>query len=138
MKNPKNVRKNRPKSQLVYCLLAFFLGIFGIHNFYARRWKQGLIQLFCILLCPCLIEAGFFLSKGLFPIFEVLIFFVFLLFALLDALVIFLMPIKNIFTVCADGSGKNFSCCKIAQYVFGVLSMLATVAYILTLETLFL
>lgn len=34
-----------PKSRVIYILLAFFLGMFGVHNFYAGRNKQGVIQL---------------------------------------------------------------------------------------------
>ena len=41
----------RPKSQTVYILLAlFFFGLFGFHNFYARRFLQGVIQLIIALL----------------------------------------------------------------------------------------
>jgi len=34
-----------PKSRLAYILLALFLGGFGIHNFYAGRTTQGVVQL---------------------------------------------------------------------------------------------
>ncbi len=33
------------KNQVAYCVLALFLGLLGIHNFYAGRWKRGLTQL---------------------------------------------------------------------------------------------
>ncbi len=32
------------RNGIVYIVLAFFLGAVGIHNFYARYWKRGLIQ----------------------------------------------------------------------------------------------
>ena len=35
----------KPKSRTVYGLLAFFLGGLGIHNFYAKRYVFGVIQL---------------------------------------------------------------------------------------------
>ena len=34
-----------PKSRTVYILLAFFLGTLGVHNFYAGRIVQGVVQL---------------------------------------------------------------------------------------------
>lgn len=41
-----------PKSRLVYILLALFLGGLGVHNFYAGRKKQAIIQLvLTITLC---------------------------------------------------------------------------------------
>ena len=44
-----NLLNNGPKSRLIYILLALFLGIFGIHNFYAGYWGKGLIQLLLTL-----------------------------------------------------------------------------------------
>ena len=38
------------KSRLVYVILAFFLGGFGVHNFYAGRTAAGVIQLLLTLL----------------------------------------------------------------------------------------
>lgn len=38
------------KSRLVYILLALFLGLFGIHNFYAGRIGTGVVQLVLSLL----------------------------------------------------------------------------------------
>jgi len=35
----------RPKSRKIYILLAAVAGTLGIHNFYARRWLAGWIQL---------------------------------------------------------------------------------------------
>lgn len=40
------------KSGAVYLVLAFLLGIFGVHNFYIGRWVRGLIQLILTLLSP--------------------------------------------------------------------------------------
>jgi TM2 domain-containing membrane protein YozV len=37
---------------VVYVILAFLLGAIGTHNFYARFWKRGLIQLFLTLMSP--------------------------------------------------------------------------------------
>ncbi|HEY3863832.1 MAG TPA: TM2 domain-containing protein [Verrucomicrobiae bacterium] len=35
----------RPRSRLVFALLAVFLGFTGAHNFYARQWMTGMLQL---------------------------------------------------------------------------------------------
>ena len=35
----------RPRRRLVYALLGVFLGFTGLHNFYARNWLTGLLQL---------------------------------------------------------------------------------------------
>ena len=35
----------RPRRRLVYALLGVFLGFIGLHNFYARNWLTGLLQL---------------------------------------------------------------------------------------------
>ena len=35
---------------VVYIVLAFFIGTLGIHNFYARYWKRGLVQLFLTMI----------------------------------------------------------------------------------------
>jgi len=35
----------RPRRRLVYALLGVFLGFAGLHNFYARNWLTGLLQL---------------------------------------------------------------------------------------------
>ena len=40
------------KSGALYLVLAFLVGIFGIHNFYVGRWVRGLIQLILTLLSP--------------------------------------------------------------------------------------
>lgn len=42
----------RPKSRLVFILLAIFLGSFGAHNFYAGYNKKAVIQL-CLTICTC-------------------------------------------------------------------------------------
>ena len=36
---------NLPKSRIAYQILAFFLGLLGIHNFYAGFTKRGIAQL---------------------------------------------------------------------------------------------
>ena len=35
----------RPRHRLVFALLAVFGGFLGVHNFYARQWLSGLLQL---------------------------------------------------------------------------------------------
>ena len=35
----------RPRHRLVFALLGVFLGFLGTHNFYARQWLTGLLQL---------------------------------------------------------------------------------------------
>ena len=37
---------------VVYVLLAFVLGAIGIHNFYAKFWKRGVVQLLLSLFAP--------------------------------------------------------------------------------------
>ena len=39
---------------IVYILLAFCLGAIGAHNFYAKFWKRGLVQLLMTLFAPFL------------------------------------------------------------------------------------
>jgi TM2 domain-containing membrane protein YozV len=34
-----------PRSRLVFALLGIFAGFLGLHNFYARQWLTGLLQL---------------------------------------------------------------------------------------------
>ena len=45
-------RPNTAKSRTAYVLLAFFLGIYGIHNFYAGYNQKAVIQLL-LTLCSC-------------------------------------------------------------------------------------
>ena len=40
-----------PKSRLTYILLAWFLGVFGVHNFYSGHKKQGYIKLGLLAAC---------------------------------------------------------------------------------------
>lgn len=41
-----NLEENTPhKNRLIYILLALFLGVFGVHNFYAGYVGKGVIQL---------------------------------------------------------------------------------------------
>jgi TM2 domain-containing membrane protein YozV len=37
--------EGRPRSRLVFALLAVFAGFSGAHNFYARQWMTGILQL---------------------------------------------------------------------------------------------
>jgi len=43
-------RAGLPKSRVVYVLLGLFLGLLGIHNFYAGYTSKGVTQLLIILL----------------------------------------------------------------------------------------
>ncbi len=102
--NPENSYGN--KSQLAYVLLAFFLGYFGIHNFYVGRWKRGLTQLLITLLT-------FFIGSVLTEFWAVI----------------------NIFTIHTDGHGDEFQPCKIAKYVFGIWGLLNYSAVIFIIAT---
>jgi TM2 domain-containing membrane protein YozV len=42
----------QPKTRVIFVLLGIFLGIFGVHNFYAGYVKKGAIQL-CVTLLSC-------------------------------------------------------------------------------------
>jgi TM2 domain-containing membrane protein YozV len=42
----------RPKTRVIFVLLGIFLGVFGVHNFYAGYAKKGAIQL-CVTLLSC-------------------------------------------------------------------------------------
>ena len=49
------VQLNRAKSRVVYCLLAFFFGGLGVHNFYVGRWRHAVGELVStILVIPAL------------------------------------------------------------------------------------
>ena len=40
-----------PKSRIAYILLAWFLGFWGVHNFYSGNKKHGIIKLVMFFLC---------------------------------------------------------------------------------------
>ena len=46
----------RPKTRVIFVLLGIFLGVFGVHNFYAGYMKKGAIQL-CVTLLSCFYAA---------------------------------------------------------------------------------
>jgi TM2 domain-containing membrane protein YozV len=46
-----------PKKRVVFVLLGIFLGVFGVHNFYAGYAKKGTIQL-CLTLLTCFYGAA--------------------------------------------------------------------------------
>lgn len=48
--NPSPVTASPEKSRNIYILIAFFLGCFGIHNFYIGRITRGILQLILCLL----------------------------------------------------------------------------------------
>lgn len=41
----KHVERTKPCRRLVYALLGILLGFTGIHNYYARHWLTGLLQM---------------------------------------------------------------------------------------------
>lgn len=43
-------QRPQPKTRVVFVLLGIFLGIFGVHNFYAGYTKKGAIQLVATVL----------------------------------------------------------------------------------------
>ena len=86
---------NRQKSQLIYVLLALFLGAFGVHNFYAERWGRGLIQLLITLL------TGF-----------------------VGAVISSLWALINIFTIETDGYDRPFEMNPLAKYICGILGII--------------
>ena len=44
--------KKPTRNGIIYIILAFCLGAVGVHNFYARYWKRGLIQFLLTILAP--------------------------------------------------------------------------------------
>ena len=86
---------NLPKSQLIYVVLALFLGEFGVHNFYANRWGRGLVQLLLT------IGTGF-----------------------IGAVISSLWAVMNIFTIQTDGDGRSFDLNLPAKYICGFLGIL--------------
>jgi len=45
-------QRPQPKTRVLYVLLGIFLGVFGVHNFYAGYVKKGTIQL-CLTVLTC-------------------------------------------------------------------------------------
>ena len=88
-------RSNTPKSQLIYVVLALFLGAFGVHNFYAERWGRGLIQLL-ITLCT-----GF-----------------------VGSVISSLWALVNIFSIETDGNNRPFEMNPVAKYICGILGII--------------
>ena len=89
------VKNNVQKSQLIYVILALFLGAFGVHNFYADRWERGIIQLLITVFTGFL---GLIISS--------------------------LWAIINIFSIETDGTGRAFIPNLPAKYICGVLGIL--------------
>jgi TM2 domain-containing membrane protein YozV len=48
---------SQPKTRVAFVLLGIFLGVFGVHNFYAGYIKKGTIQL-CLTLLTCFYGAA--------------------------------------------------------------------------------
>lgn len=90
-----NTPTGESKDQMVYVLLAFFLGGFGVHNFYAGYTKKGIVQLLMTLLSP--------LTGGL----------------LLIGVGIWV--IVNIFAVNRDARGIPFKPAKTLKIVLGII-----------------
>ena len=83
------------KDQMVYVLLAFFLGGFGVHNFYAGYIKKGIAQLVMTLLSP--------LTGGLLMI------------------GVGIWVIVNIFAINRDAHGIPFKPAKTLKIVLGII-----------------
>jgi len=49
------LQRDRPKSRVLYLILALFFGVFGTHNFYAGYYGKGAAQ----LITSCLFPIGF-------------------------------------------------------------------------------
>lgn len=86
---------NNQKSQLIYVVLALFLGALGIHNFYANRWVRGLIQLLLTI------------GTGM-----------------VGSVISSLWSVINIFTIETDGDGHPFHLNLPAKYIAGVLGII--------------
>ncbi len=97
--------ENGAKSQLVYALLGFFLGCFGIHNFYAGYISKGVWQLILTLLSP------------------------FTLFISLLAVEIWVAV--NLFRIKKDKSGVPFVPSNAVAVVLGILKLLLDFGYII-------
>lgn len=41
-----------PVNGIVYILFAFLLGAIGVHNFYAKFWKRGIVQFLMTMFAP--------------------------------------------------------------------------------------
>jgi hypothetical protein len=52
--SPRPIVPNPPKERITYILLGIFLGIFGVHNFYAGNTNMAIAQL-CVTLLSCFI-----------------------------------------------------------------------------------
>ncbi len=99
LENTVSENETGEKDQTVYCVLALFLGSFGIHNFYAGRWKSGLAQL--LLTIP-----GFILCLNL---------------------VSSIWSTINIFITHTDGKGKEFDPNPTAKIVCGIFAIICSV-----------
>lgn len=89
------------KSQVVYCVLALFLGHLGVHNFYIGRWKQGLGQLLLTLTCPFTIFFG--------------------------VIVAYFWGVLNIFLVRTDGEKRPLNLCDPIKWILGIFGILSTI-----------
>lgn len=58
------LRNTKPRRRVTAALLAFFLGMFGIHNFYLGYMRKGLLQLIISVLSLVILFLGFSLIIG--------------------------------------------------------------------------
>ncbi len=52
----------RPKERVVYVILGIFLGVFGVHNFFAGYTKSAVAQLLITILLGWVIGIGFLIT----------------------------------------------------------------------------
>ena len=60
VKEVKLENSEKKYSKVAYCILAFFLGVFGIHLFYAKKTMQGII--FVVFAIIGIITAAFYIG----------------------------------------------------------------------------
>src|SRR5574344_203984 len=93
-----------PCNRFIYLLLAFFLGTFGIHNFYAKRITRGLIQLLLTLF-----SCGF------------------------AGILVFFWVIWDMLFVATDGDGRKMEGGQAAAIVIAILAFLGFLVFLLVL-----
>ena len=125
--NPTSVTSGN-KKQSIYCVLALFLGGFGVHNFYAGRWKRGVAQLLLGLLSFSPVISYLISSSTTNPFIGFL--------CIISAIALFISliwPIINIFAIDTDGTGKIFKLSPVACCICGILRILWCLAWMVFL-----
>ena len=102
----KPASEQSPKSTTAYVVLAFFLGCFGVHNYYIGRWKQATAQLLLTIFSP------------------------FTLFASLLANVIWIAC--NIFSTKTDGKHRVMPENNVLRVVLGIVSLFFSLVFLAT------